>query len=172
MKGVPLLLAGLGEVPALHLLLCGQGMEPGNEALRECISAAEKECPGIENRVHLAGHRADLERVLPGLDMYVSASLGESFPNVVAEALACEVPVVATDVGASRALLVPEGGEAAGRIVAPFDGAALGRAMAEMAALPASAREELGRAGRARVAKEYSWAACARRYAALYRDIA
>lgn len=171
MKDVPTLLNALksiaAETPNVHLLLCGQGMDRDNDALKRLVAEA-----GLESRVHLAGHRADLEQILPGLDIYLSSSLGESFPNVIAEALACGVPVVATDAGASRELVAPEGQDAAGRIVPVGESQALGLAIAELVGMDSDDRARLGRAGRQRVMSDYSWAACTEKYAALYQTIA
>jgi glycosyltransferase involved in cell wall biosynthesis len=162
MKDVPTLLAGLARAPGVHLLLCGQGMDAEN---RELAALLARE--GVAGRVHLAGHRADLPELLPGLDVAVSPSLGESFPNVLAEAMACGVPPVATDAGLSRTLV----GEA-GLVVPTGDPEALGAALAEMAALPKEERLALGLAARERIAAGWSLGASVRAHAALWADLA
>lgn len=60
---------------------------------------------GLEGHVQLPGERQDVGRINAGLDLACSSSLGEGFPNVIAEAMSAGVPVVATDVGDSREIV-------------------------------------------------------------------
>jgi len=57
------------------------------------------EC-GLEKDVVYAGFRDDVRSVLSALDLFVLSSVLESCPVVLLEAMAMQVPVVATDVGA------------------------------------------------------------------------
>lgn len=75
----------------------------------------------LEDRLIWAGLRADMASVYNSLDVLCSASsFGEGFPNAVAEAMACGVPCVVTDVGDSAAIV---GGF--GAVVKPGDPEAL-----------------------------------------------
>lgn len=101
---------------------------------------------GIEWTPHV-----DVWSELPGLDVFAIASRRDPFPLAVLEAMACGLPVVATNVGG-----IPEQvGDEAGRLVAPDDPRALADALAELADDPAL-RERLGQAGRRRVEEEFT----------------
>jgi glycosyltransferase involved in cell wall biosynthesis len=74
-----------------ELWIAGDGEERENLARL----AAELD---LGERVRLLGHRSDLIDLYQAFDVFVLSSLREGLPNVVLEALATEVPVVATNV--------------------------------------------------------------------------
>lgn len=167
MKDVPTLLAAMAplaaEDPRRVLALVGRGMVAENEALAALIARH-----GLAGRVLPRGEERDLARVTPAFDLAVSSSShGEAFPNVIGEAMACGVPMVVTDVGASAEVL----GDAA-RVVPPADPAALAGAMRRVLAMPPAAREALGLADRARVRARHGLEGIAAAYAALWRSLA
>jgi glycosyltransferase involved in cell wall biosynthesis len=80
---------------SLTCLLVGEGISNDNSTIYNSIKDA-----GIEDSVKLLGPRRDVISIMNALDLHVlSSSFGEGFPNVVAEAMACGTPCVATDVG-------------------------------------------------------------------------
>ena len=89
--------------------------------------------------------------------------MGEGFPNVVGEAMACGVPCVVTDVGDSARLV-----GRTGFVVSPRDPAAVATAVAKLIDMGRNARGRLGHEARDRIVKDFSLAACSARYAALY----
>jgi glycosyltransferase involved in cell wall biosynthesis len=60
---------------------------------------------GSMHRIFALGSRDDVPRLTAALDISVLTSIDESFPNVVAEAMASGVPVVSTDAGDVREIL-------------------------------------------------------------------
>ncbi len=64
---------------------------------------------GLSDKLIWAGVRMDMPAVYNALDLMVSSSLTEGFPNVVSEAMACGVPCVVTNVGDSRIIVGDQG---------------------------------------------------------------
>jgi glycosyltransferase involved in cell wall biosynthesis len=101
---------------------------------------------------------------MAALDIATSSSLGEAFPMVLVEAMACGVPCVATDVGDSR-LIISDTGE----VVAPGDPEELADGWWSVLSMPAVERHELGRQARARVEEHYGIEDMAHRVWGVYR---
>ena len=94
----------LPSMPDCDLLLVGDG------PLRARL-AARCQAAGIADRVHFAGWRPDVPEILAASDLLVLPSAWEGMPNVVLEAMATGLPVVATDVEGVREALAPFGHE-------------------------------------------------------------
>ena len=83
-------------------LLVGKDMENNNHRLEQLVSHFD-----LEDRVLLLGQRDDISAIMNALDVHVLSSLSEGFPNVVAEAMACGVISVSTNVELMRLLTIP-----------------------------------------------------------------
>ena len=125
---------------------------------------------GLADRVTLRGRvdQIDLRDGLRRADVFVHPSLSEGIPNVVLEAMACGLPVVATDAGGTREA-VTDGVE--GFVVPRRDPEAIARAL-EGLWQDAGLRERLGSAGRARVEADFTLADQVERFVALYESLA
>ncbi len=83
-----------GKIPAVKFVIVGDGY--GNELQEAKDQVASL---GLDKIIHFTGHRTDLREIYSSLDIFLMTSLTEGMPNTVLEAMALEVPVVATDVG-------------------------------------------------------------------------
>jgi glycosyltransferase involved in cell wall biosynthesis len=85
---------------------------------------------------------------------------------VLAEASACGIPSVTTDVGEARAIL----GEA-GHIVPVNDTDALAESLIQLATVSASVRREIGQSARERIGRQFSLAEMLGKYRQLYQQL-
>jgi glycosyltransferase involved in cell wall biosynthesis len=126
---------------------------------------------GIADRVEFTG-RAEVREHYPDLDVVVLTSLSEGLPLVMLEAYAAGLPVVASDVGACRELVLGRDAEdralgPAGLVTGIADPAATADAILTLARDP-GLRGEMGEAGRARVRRSYDEADLVRSYRGIY----
>jgi glycosyltransferase involved in cell wall biosynthesis len=88
-----------GRFPRVKLLIAGDG------TLRDELAAARDRLQ-LGDRCALLGHRTDVPDLHHAFDVFVQASDREGSPNVLLEAMALETPIVATDVGGTRELII------------------------------------------------------------------
>jgi glycosyltransferase involved in cell wall biosynthesis len=102
--------------PDLHYLIVGGASAEGDwsEKLRAMVRDA-----GLQDWVHFMGAlpHERMREVLSAADLFVLATRNEGWANVLLEAMACRLPVVATDVGGNAEVI---GSASLGHIV-PFD---------------------------------------------------
>jgi glycosyltransferase involved in cell wall biosynthesis len=149
--------------PDTRFVLCGEGVDESNTQLMNWISDH-----AMADHFHLVGERSDIPRVTNLLDIATSSSsYAEGFPNVLAEAMACGIPCVATDSGDS-ALIVGK----TGTIVPRRDPEALAAAWRAMLDLPDEDRRQLGQAARQRAVDTFRLQDVVERYQTLYEKVA
>src|SRR5207248_7569408 len=92
--------------PDARFVLAGDGPAAYREELGTLANSL-----GLADRLAWAGEIRDVKAAYNAFDIAtLSSAFGEGFPNVVGEAMACGIPVVATDVGDVR-LITGELGE-------------------------------------------------------------
>lgn len=143
-----------------HAVLVGDGPEQGRlEALRKKL--------GLENAVTMAGLQHDVRPYYAIASMVVMPSHSEGSPNVLLEAMAAGVPVIATRVGG-----VPEiaTSEETALLTEPRNPEALADAMARMLA-DGALRERLARNAKELAEKQYSPEAYRRSLLGIYEKV-
>ncbi len=164
-KGHDLLVAAapavLDRIPDAHFLFVGGG--PLEDLLRKQIAKA-----GLADRIHLAGMRSDVARIMATADLFVlPSSQFDSLPTVVMEAMAAGLPVIAFASGGVSEI-VAEG--ETGQVLTRTDPAALADAISALLSDPARAKA-MGEAGRARVQSEFGSDIWVERLHLLYRQL-
>jgi len=124
-----------------------------------------------QRQVRFAGWQSpeEVRRLLVDADVFVLPSRSEACPLALLEAMACGCACIATDVGDVRAII-----EAAGcGIVIPGESpAALGAALAELAAAGEAGRQRIGRRARETVVARHSLREQAAKHLAIYTELA
>jgi glycosyltransferase involved in cell wall biosynthesis len=146
--------------PTAGIVVFGDG--PLRVSLERQIERA-----GLTGRFVLAGFRTDLDRFIPWFDVMTLPSFTEGLPNVVLEACAAGVPVVATAVGGTPEVI--EDGDN-GYLTTPGDPHSLAGCL--LAALESDeARRGMGQRGQQRVREEFTFEAQARQYRRLFAEL-
>ena len=155
-KNVPWLLEQLSHLPDLEsviVLAFGEGAVAVPDGLNVRFTGGIRE-------------RHDLARLFAAADVFVSASLMETYGLTLVEAMACGTPVVAFRVGG-----IPEAApDGKGAILcAPRDGAELIQSVMKLRNLP-QLRETLGAAGRETVRVRNQLSSFSALFAEIYRE--
>lgn len=122
---------------------------------------------GRQGRIRLVGFQSDTIEWYHAMDVYVLSSLREGLPNVLLEAMALKVPVVATRI-AGVPTLVRDGEN--GLLVEPDDVGELCQALGTIAKNDAL-RERLADAGRATVETKYNFVMRMEKMRAIYDEL-
>ncbi|RME86581.1 MAG: glycosyltransferase [Anaerolineae bacterium] len=150
------------ECPQARFVCVGDGPAAYRDELQSLAASL-----GLGDVLVWAGQRADMPAVYNALDVLVSSSYGEGFPNVIGEAMACGVPCVVTDAGDSARIV----GET-GIVAPPRQPAALADALMTMLAMSPEERRALGKRARERIATRFSVERMVKATETLLRELA
>lgn len=144
----------------LRLVLIGDGS-------RRADLEAELNQAGTADIAWITGDRDDVPDLLRLLDVFVLPSINEGISNTILEAMASGLPVVATAVGGNPELVVDT---VTGRLVPAEDDDALCQCLRGYVD-SAEQRQAHGRAGRARIERDFSLTAMVSHYLAVYDQL-
>lgn len=160
-KDYPNLLTAFSALPSSYelarLAIIGAGEE--EESLKARVIQL-----GLSNRVHFLGLRRDVNEWMSAADVFVLSSAWEGFGLVVAEAMACERVVVATDCGGVKEVV----GDA-GFLVPPRDSQLLADALVKALSLPMAEKDKLTKLARSRVVGRYSIDSVCKKWLSIYQ---
>ncbi|MGH2457603.1 MAG: glycosyltransferase family 4 protein [Chloroflexota bacterium] len=165
-KGVAVLLSALGRLPDLttRLLVVGEGeLLPNYRELAVRLGLADRvSFRGRVSEAELPAHYALADAlVLP------STTRGEAFGLALLEALACQTPVIASNLPGVRSV-VSDGED--GLLAAPGDARDLADKIQSLLDDP-ERRHRMGALGRAKVVERYGWDRITARLEAIYRRV-
>jgi glycosyltransferase involved in cell wall biosynthesis len=140
------LIDAISTLDGVHLAIFGDG---------ELIPDIEEQIRslGVADRVHIMGWWSDVAAAIADMDVVALTSRSEGTPVSLIEALAAGKPVVATDVGGVRDVVVDG---VSGLVVPPASPNAVAAALKRLL-WDASSGVEMGAAGRAWVAERFAW---------------
>jgi glycosyltransferase involved in cell wall biosynthesis len=163
-KGLEFLISAFAQVcrvePDIELWIAGDGNE--RTALEAQVASS-----GVGDRVVFLGHVSDAIELFECLDLFCLPSLREGLPNTLLEAMAMEVPVIATKVGGIPAVL-HDGIDS--RLVVPRSADALATVLGELVSDPIQ-RDRLARAGRQLVEREFDFQVRMQKLIAVYDEL-
>lgn len=145
----------------LRLMIVGDGPQRA-----ECQAMLER--AGAGARAWLPGDRLDTARLMRAMDLMVLPALTEGSGNVLLEAMATGLPVVATSIGVHKELVQPG---LTGILVPPLSPDVMAAAIADYCRIPEMGARHGARA-RGQVIAHHSLPAMARSYLAVYDALA
>lgn len=161
-KDYPNLLTAFAQLPDIldnsQLVIIGIGEEQAS------ISALAAQL-GLTSRVHFLGLQRNVHEWMSAADVFVLSSAWEGFGLVVAEAMACERVVVATDCGGVKEVV----GDA-GFLVETSNSQLLAAVIEEAINLPEDTKRQLGIDARQRVIDKYSLSVITNKWLEIYSN--
>lgn len=162
-KDYPNLFAALAQIKQPFMMtILGQG--PLLADLQQQVTALN-----LTDKIKFLGVKSNVEQFMNQADGFVLPSAWEGFGLVVAEALACELPVVATDCGGPAEIVGLD--EQAGYIVPAKDSNALAVAMVKLMSLSLEKRMLMGQCGRQRMIERFGLESIVNQWEQLYFEL-
>ena len=127
------------------LMIAGRG--PLDESLKELAKQL-----GLDEQVRFLGVRDDIPRLMNAADAYLMSSAWEGMPIVLLEAASTGLPIVTTDVGGNREVVLDG---VSGFLVESGDSASLADRMQRVMEMPLNDRKRMGDEGRKHIEKNY-----------------
>ncbi|MDH3652808.1 MAG: glycosyltransferase family 4 protein [Myxococcales bacterium] len=134
------------DFPEAHLIVIGGQLSTERDDFQDRLVDFIGE-HGLDSHVTFAGFRDDVQDLLGLLDVFVLPSYREGLPRSVLEAMAMELPVVATRIRGCREAVADQ---VTGLLVPARDGSALKHAIAQVLS-DRELAQRFGEAGRERV---------------------
>lgn len=141
----------------LRLVMVGEG--PLRKQVQGVLQRA-----GLDHLAWLPGERTDVAEVMRGLHAFALPSVSEGISNVLLEAMATALPVVATGVGGNAELVLAG---ATGHLVSSANPQGMAMRLVQLASDPQRARG-MGQAGHARVHAGFAMSAMVEAYQSVY----
>ncbi len=146
----------LYQTDDIHLIIIGDG--PLRCDLEALISTY-----GISENITMLGVRKDVSELMSAADFFVLSSAWEGFGLVVAEAMSCQLPVIATDSGGVKEVVGDYG-----LLCPPKNSEALAEGMMKLIGMPNKLRKNLSLNGRDHIIKNFSLDEAASKWVGIY----
>lgn len=143
------------------IILVGEGMCYANIQILELARKYS-----LLGELHLLGLQSDIPTVMNAFDIHLLTSSSEGFPNVIAEAMACGIPCISTDVG-DAAFIVGD----SGWIVSPSNPLDLAIAIKSAAHENLDTLCQRGQLARKRISTYFSLESMVKNYSDAYQSI-
>lgn len=144
-----------------NIVMAGSGIELGNAKLMDLVAKYD-----LIDNIILLGIQSNMNKVYNMLDLLVLSSYTESFPNVLVEAMCCQLPCVSTDAGDARIILDNDC-----YVVNARDATSLANVVYSIANLVSAERKVLGIMNRNKVFSRYTMENMLKKYKDLYTEL-
>lgn len=146
--------------PNTYFILCGVGCNEKNVELMHLMHHVK-----YRDHIVLINGVSDSNAYLNMLDIFVLPSKTEGFPNVLAEAMLCGLPCVATDVGDVKKILSDKG-----IVISSEDSKQLASACINLLKKSGEERQMIGLQGRSWIQKQFSMSVMEMKYKSIYEQ--